>query len=269
MKHIMLFLIGITFFFILGIFCSSTFAQSYQDNFNVLKEKNWDHWGEFAIWKAENGILKGWIQSPPDLIGAVRGSEPTIELLQFKDFSGTYENFNITNIGELIQKQVKKPGYENLIITVKSLGVKHADFGIALGRRFPNFDDDDPFYYLFLTHRIMTRRFDGWGGWERWVNPFRRLREPRNPDTVWNTWELVSMEIRFNSGHFQWFADGEKRADFEDPEFSPIEILGFVVINYGLHIGHMWVDSFTISGPGLAVSPQAKLATTWGKLKQH
>ena len=77
------------------------------------------------------------------------------------------------------------------------------------------------------------------------------------------------MEIRFNSGHFQWFADGEKRADFEDPDFSSVEILGFVVIGDGLRAGHVWVDSFKISGPGLSVSPQTKLATTWGQLKQR
>ncbi len=77
------------------------------------------------------------------------------------------------------------------------------------------------------------------------------------------------MEIRFNKGHFQGFADDEKRADFEDPEFSTIEIIGFMVISNGVDVGNAWVDSFTISGAGLAVPPQAKLATTWGQLKQH
>ena len=257
--------VWIALFSLCSVFFLFDSAQSYQDDFDVLKEENWEHWGKYAIWKTENGILKGWIQSPPDIFGDV---QPTIELLQFKDSSGSYENIDITNGRELIQRQVKKPGYENFTITVQNLGVKHADFGITLGRQFPNFLGDDPFYYLFLTHRIYTRRFDGWGGWERWVNPHRTLREPRSPDTVWKTWELTSMEIRFNHGHFQWYVDGEKRADFEDPEFSPIEILGFVVIGYGLDIGHVWVDSFTISGSGLTVSPQAKLATTWGHFKQ-
>ncbi len=36
-----------------------------------------------------------------------------------------------------------------------------------------------------------------------------------------------------------------------------------------LHVGHAWVDSFKISGPGLSVSPKAKLTTTWGELKQQ
>ena len=77
------------------------------------------------------------------------------------------------------------------------------------------------------------------------------------------------MEIRFNKGHLQWFADGEKRADFEDPDFPSVEILGFVVIGNGRRVGHAWVDSFRITGPGLSVSPQTKLATTWGQLKQN
>lgn len=98
---------------------------------------------------------------------------------------------------------------------------------------------------------------------------FWEHEKPLHPDTIWDTGELESMEIRFNKGHFQGFADDEKRADFEDPEFSTIEIIGFMVISNGVDVGNAWVDSFTISGAGLAVPPQAKLATTWGQLKQH
>lgn len=76
------------------------------------------------------------------------------------------------------------------------------------------------------------------------------------------------MEIRFNRGHFEWFADDEKRAEFEDPDFSQIEIIGLMIQSDSVNVGSAWVDSFTISGPGLSVSPQAKLATTWGTLKQ-
>ncbi len=54
---------------------------------------------------------------------------------------------------------------------------------------------------------------------------------------------------------------------FEDPDFSKIPIIGFLIQSNGIEIGSGWVDSFTISGPGLAVSPQAKLATTWGQFK--
>lgn len=262
MKHIILILIGIALFFMSSIFLLSDLALSYQDNFNVLKEKNWEHWGEYAIWRTENGILKGWIQSPPDFGDA----RPTIELLQFKDSSGAYENFDITKGGEVIKRQIKNPGYESFTIIVKNIGEKYGDFGIALGRRLPDLRGSHPFFYLFLMHISYSSRFNGWGG-----VAFGKStgREPRNPDTIWQTKELESMELRFNKGHIQWFADGEKRADFEDPEFSSVEILGFVIIGNGLRVGHAWVDSFKISGPGLAVSSQTKLATTWGQLKQR
>jgi hypothetical protein len=121
---------------------------------------------------------------------------------------------------------------------------------------------------MFLTHESSFVRFDVWGGGGVAFGKSTG-RVPLNPDTHWRTKELESMELRFNKGHIQWFADGEKRAEFEDPGFSPIEILGFVIIGNGLRVGHAWVDSFKISGPGLSVSPQTKLATTWGKLKQH
>ena len=77
------------------------------------------------------------------------------------------------------------------------------------------------------------------------------------------------MEIRFNQGDFQWVADGEKREEFADPEFPSVEIFGFFITSHGLTVGHGSVDSFKIRGPGLSVSPQAKLTTTWGHLKQQ
>ena len=85
----------------------------------------------------------------------------------------------------------------------------------------------------------------------------------------WKTSELASMEIRFNQGHFQWFADGEKREEFEDPEFPSVEIFGFFITSGAGTVGHGSVDSFKIRGPGLAVSPQTKLTTTWGEFKQQ
>ena len=252
-------LVQFAIFFLCGIFSLSTSAQSYRDNFHVLNNEKWQLWGEFSIWKTENSILKTWIQGTPDLIGFVQGPHPTIELLQFKG-PGTDENFDIT-IGqdEVIQRQIKNPGYEEVTITVKDIGSKRGDLGIALGKRFAEDPRDQPSFYLFLTHTIYIARFDGWGGLS--MKGFHR-------DMFWKTWALPSMELRFNRGHFQWFADGEKRADFEDPEFPAVEILGLVVIGHGLWVGYGWVDAFTISGPGLSVSPQAKLATTWGQLKQ-
>ena len=61
----------------------------------------------------------------------------------------------------------------------------------------------------------------------------------------------------------------ELQAEFEDPVFSSIEIIGFLIQSNGIQIGSGWVDSFTISGSGLPVSLQAKLATTWEQFKQQ
>ena len=97
--------VWLALFSLCGVFFLSDSAQSYRDGFDVLKEENWEHWGKYAIWKTENGILKGWIQSPPDIFGDVR---PTIELLQFKDSKGAYDDFDFFRDGELIQMQIKK-----------------------------------------------------------------------------------------------------------------------------------------------------------------
>lgn len=269
MKRTIHILMGITLFFHSGI------SQSFQDDFDDLNEKNWVPWGEYTIWKAEEGILKLWINSPPGFKGDAR---PTIELLQFKESSGSYENIDADEDEELIQRQIRSPGYENFTITLQNIGgVQQRDFGIALGRRFPDerpFPNGEefaeiigtwPFYYLFLLHTSYSVSF-GKGGVAFGESSGR---VPLNPDTIWDTQELESMELRFNKGHIQWFADGEKRADFEDPEFPSVEILGFVVIGNGLRVKYAWVDSFRITESVLSVSPQAKLATTWGQLKQQ
>ena len=54
MKCIIHILIGIVLFFVSGIFYSSVLAQSYRDDFDVLKEGNWELWGEFSIWKTDH-----------------------------------------------------------------------------------------------------------------------------------------------------------------------------------------------------------------------
>ena len=250
MKQVRNTYVRLVLFSVCSVFFLSNSAQCYQDDFDVLKGKNWEHWGKYAIWKAEEGFLKVWIQSPPGFDGDVR---PTIELLQFKDVNG-----------ELIQKQIKNPGYETFTITVKNIGDKHTDFGIALGRLLLDPGGSYPFYYLFFPHKSYSASFRS--DFVAFGKSTGRI--PLNPDTFWNITELESMTIRFNKGHIQWYADGEKRADFKDHEFNTTEILGFVIIGNGLQAGHAWVDSFEIKST-LAVSPQAKLATTWGHLKQQ
>ncbi|MDE0084703.1 MAG: hypothetical protein OXU23_03260 [Candidatus Poribacteria bacterium] len=265
MKQVRNTFVWITLFSLCGIFPLSTLSQSYQDDFDVLKEKSWKHWGEYAIWRVEDGFLKGWIQSPP------AGGEPwpTIELLQFNDPNGSDVDFEI-NDQEFIQRRVKIPGYENITITVKNIAQKQS-FGIALGRRLP--DSSKLFFYLFNTNDIYAAHLGPQAGFgiPFDTKPLQAQKQGFILDVLnrWKTLELASMEIRFNRGHFQWFADGKKREEFEDPEFPSVEIFGFFIRSDGLAVGHGRVDSFKITGPGLSVSPQAKLVTTWGQLKQH
>lgn len=242
-----------------GICVNSTFAQSYQDDFDVLDENDWVLWGHESDWKVEEGFLRATIQTPFMI---------SVELLQFKGFPPPYKIHDLPfGSGPIknIQRQIKQPGHANFTITVKNIGSHKASFGIALGKVFPEFPGVQPFFYLFFTDRIEAARFAGWGG----LSSSIFWREGHHPDTNWKTFELESMVIHFNEGHFQWFVDSEKRADFIDSEFSPIEIIGFVVAGYDeFLVCQGWVDSFKISGPNLSVSPQVKLATTWGQIKQ-
>ena len=270
MKHIILILIGIALFFVSSIFCPSTFPQSYQDDFDVLKEENWVHWGKYAFWRVEDGFLKGWLQSP-----GPAGHVPTLELLQFKDPSGSIVDIRINNQindREFIQRQVKIPGYKNITMTVKNIAKKQQGFGIALGRRHHHFHGAAPFFYLFYPNDIYAAYVSPQDGGNVPFNtkPLEPLKQGFILEVInrWKTSELASMEIRFNQGYFQWFADGEKREEFEDPEFPSVEIFGFFIISGSGAVGHGSVDSFKIRGPGLSVSPQAKLTTTWGQLKR-
>ena len=252
-------LVWITFFFTFSIFSLSAFAQSFRTDFNDLNEKNWELWGELSIWNAEKGYLRGRSQTP-------EAQDTTTEMLQFKGLPGTYLNVDFSVDHDIIQRQIKRPGYENLTITLKDLGIRRGQgFGIAIGQLLVHHLDVPPFFYVFFTQRIRGVNIYGNGG----SISFSDWHVPRHPATHWETWELESLELRFNNGHFQCFANGEKRADFKDIEFTAIEIIGFVVSGNEFHVASGWVDSFTISVSGLDVSPQAKLATTWGKLKQH
>ncbi len=239
----------------LSVLSLSAFSESYHYDFDDLKEDNWELWDNNSVWQVKDGFLRATIQ-PNDII-------TNAGLFQFKGIPGNYKTFEFFIEDSLIQRQEKKPGDESFTITVKDLGSKSAGFGVAIGRRFPEVDETYTFFYVFHTYGIVARTYE-WFDAELWWE-----KEPRHPDVLQrDIRELESMQIRFNKGHFQWYADDEKLAEFEDPDFSSIEIIGFLLQSNGIQIGSGWVDSFTISGSGLPVSPQAKLATTWGQLKQ-
>lgn len=147
---------------------------------------------------------------------------------------------------------------------VKNIGSKWTNFGIGLAKIFPDAPGEKLFFDVFLTNRIEARRFNGR---DPGSIPFL-IRIPKHPGTIWEMKELKQMELTFNAGRFQLSADGELRADFEDPDFDSIDVIGFVLVGFKDNPGgEAWVDSFTISGPSLDVEPKGKLATTWGKLK--
>lgn len=158
-------------------------------------------------------------------------------------------------------------------MTVKNIAEKQQGFGIALGRRHHHFPGAAPFFYLFFPNDIYAAYVNPRDGGRAPFNtkPLEPLKQGFVLDVInrWQTRELASMEIRFNRGHFQWFGDGEKREEFEDPEFPSVEIFGFFIISGAGTVGHGSVDSFKITGPGLSVSPQTKLTTTWGQFKQQ
>ena len=254
MKQIRQIIIWIWVFVLFNIISQSVLAQSYQTDFDHLEGEHWELWGYHSIWNAEKGYLKGRIPSP----------RINIEMFQFKLFSGKYKSIDISAFADTIQRQVNKPGYKKFTITLKDLVSRRGDFGVALGRMFVDPPEEYPLFYVFFTNRIIAGEFNGWNG----LSNFPRWQIPRHPATRWETQELESMELRFDNGRFQWFADDEKRADFKDSDFSVIEIIGFVLLGHEIHVGSGRVDSFTFSSIGLSVSPQTKLTTTWGQIKQ-
>ncbi|RKU14779.1 hypothetical protein C6501_07735 [Candidatus Poribacteria bacterium] len=253
MKQLAKTLIGIMLIVVFSALSLSASAQSFLYDFNVLEEDSWELWGDNSVWQVRDGFLRSEIQ-PIDFNAA---------FFQFKGIPGNYEKFEIFANNRLIQRQEKKPGHESFTITVNNLGSKRMNIGIAIGQRFPEISKTYLFSYVFNTYGIEAKTYK-WSHASPWWK-----KEPRHPDVLNEILELASMEIRFNKGHFQWFVNGEKRADFEDPDFSSIEIIGFLIQSNGVHVGSGWVDSFKISGPGLSVSPQVKLTTTWGELKRY
>ena len=228
MKHAINILNAITSLCILLIPLSGVDAAFWEDLFQRESEESWQQIGEDSVWTVEGGFLKAEIQA--------RGEWRLIfERYQFIAFPGPYNDFTIT---------------------LETVGVSHARFGIALAKHFQNAlseTEDEYGYYLFFTNDMQPSR-DG----NLFIDPGQR----------WNTPELQQMALHFKDGRFQLSADGESRLDFTDANFDQIDSIAFVLAAYiteDANLGNAWVDMFTIDG--LAVSPKRKLATTWAHLK--
>ena len=228
MKNARRLLNAILMIFLFLISVGGTDAAFWEDHFEQESEENWQHKGEDAVWTVEDGFLKVEIQARAEW-------RVIFERYQFVAFPGPYNDFTIT---------------------LETVGVSHARFGIALAKHFkstlPDIEDEYG-YYLFFTNDMQPSR-DG----NLFIDPGQR----------WNTPELQQMALHFKDGRFQLSADGESRVDFTDANFDQIDSIAFVLAAYiteDVNLGNAWVDMFTIDG--LAVSPKRKLATTWAHLK--
>lgn len=211
----------------------SASAEVWHDDFDTGDQEGWRIVGNDSIWKVSNGFLRAEVK---------REWGGQYELYQFTAFPGPYRNFTIT---------------------INDFGGDKVRFGFAIGKRFPDTADEDPFFYVFFPDEIRARRFNGKGS----SHPFR-FRLSREPRLRWETDRLTRMVLYFNSGHFGLFADGEFRTTFQDANFDKVEILGFVLEGINIAnewVGEAWTDSFTISG--LEVSPEVRLTSTWAQLK--
>ncbi len=215
--------------FIFLILQTEVSAVIWEDTFEQAAKNDWQHKGNNATWKVEDGFLKAEIHAQAEW-------STIFELYEFIAYPGPYND---------------------ITITVETVGATDARFGIALAKHFLNIatDVDEYGYYLFFTNDMQVSRNGG-----IFVGPGKR----------WNTNALQQMVLHFESGKFQLQADGESRLDFRDANFDQIDSIAFVLVGFvteDVDIGSAWVDTFTIDG--LAVSPKRKLTTTWASLKQE
>lgn len=210
-------------------------ADIWHDGFDDENTDAWNIVGKDDVWNVSNGMLNVTVD---------RDWQVQYELFQLIAFPAPYRDFSII---------------------IKDIRVDKIRLGFGVGRRFSDTLEEDPFFYVFFPDEIRARRFNGRGS----SFPFH-TRLSREPRTRWDTDNLNTMEIHFNSGLFLYFADGELRARFKDRNFNHIDLLGFVV--EGINIANQWigkgsVDSFTISG--LNVTPEVKVTSTWAQLKRR
>lgn len=232
--------------FILLLFISvleAATARIWQDDFvsevstPAEQTENWQLKGNESIWNVKDDLLRAELR-PRKQVGVI------FEQLEFVALPGPYADFTIT---------------------LETVGVEAARFGIALGKIFkkepmpepePQRDIEDIGYYLFFTNDMGVAR-----------NASVQVGAGQR----WNTDTLEQMELRFKAGRFQLWADGDARLDFEDANFYTIHRISFVLAGFvpnNGNVGKAWVDAFTFETPSLNVSQREKLTTRWAAIKQ-
>ncbi len=206
----------------------NTNAAFWEDPFEREAANDWQHVGNDSVWTVEDGFLRAEIRAQEQW-------STVFERYEFIAYPGPYNDFTIT---------------------LDTVGVTQARFGIALAKHFRNpvTEIEEYGYYLFFTNDMQASRAG-----DVFIGPGQR----------WNTDELQRMELHFKDGRFQLYADKESRLDFRDANFTHIDTIAFVLAGFvteDVTIGSAWVDTFTIDG--LAVTPRRRLATTWARLKK-
>ncbi len=204
-------------------------AVTWQDDFELETEDNWQQAGNDSVWRIEDGFLRAEIR-------AQQQWSTIFELYQFIAYPGPYHDFTIR---------------------LETIGAAEARFGIALAKHFlnPVAEIDEHGYYLFFTNDMQASR-DG----SVFVGPGQRW----NTDELQQMelhFEGGRFQLHANGESRMDFRD----ANFDQIDIIAFVLAGFVTDD--VNTGSAWVDTFTISG--LAVSPKRKLATTWAHLKQE
>lgn len=204
-------------------------AVTWQDNFELEAENDWQHIGNDSVWTVEDGFLRAEIQ-------AQNPWRTIFERYQFIAYPGPYDDFTIT---------------------LETVGATRARFGIALAKHFRNpvTEMEEHGYYLFFTNDMQAARDGG-----VFVGPGQRW----NTDEL-QQMELQFKSGRFQLNAEGESRLEFRDANFDHIDSIAFVLAGFVTED--VNTGSAWVDTFTIDG--LAVSPRRKLATTWAHLKQE
>ncbi len=204
-------------------------AVIWEDLFEQEAKDDWQHIGDNAIWKVEDGFLKAEIHAQAEW-------STVFELYQFIAYPGPYNDFTIT---------------------LETVGATDVRFGIALAKHFLNIatDVDEYGYYLFFTNDMRVSR-----NGSIFVGPGKRW----NTDEL----QQMTLHFKSGRFQLQADGEPRldfRDANFDQIDSIAFVLAGFVTED--VDIGSAWVDTFIIDG--LAVSPKRKLATTWASLKQE
>ena len=204
-------------------------AVIWEDTFEKEAKDDWQHKGNDATWKVEEGFLKAEIHAQTQW-------STVFELYQFIAYPGPHNDFTIT---------------------LETVGATHARFGIALAKHFlnPTTKIEEYGYYLFFTNDMQASR-----NGSIFVGPGKRWNTNELQQMTLH-FENGRFQLQADGELRMDFRD----ANFNQIDIIAFALAGFVTED--VNIGSAWVDTFTIDG--LAVSPKRKLTTTWASLKQE